>query len=300
MKKLHLLLCLAMVLALFTACGGDDDKIPPRAGGDGAGPSANNTNANPTAEDAALGRWECPRIKEEDNFVQLIRRTTDYGITYMIEWDKEKRSQRWTCFQMNNTNSVSNWKRKNWESTPWGGDPFQVDPDLPANCRTELSQYSGSGYSRGHICASADRLMSKEANEQTFYLSNIMPQRSSFNVGVWEDMEIFLRDTWNRRDFRDVLYIVKGGTIRDGQIKERKNGLVVPQFFYMAVVCERSGNYKGIAFWANHDNPSATIKSCIITIDELEEKTGIDFFCNLPDAIENEVEARTVLSDWGL
>lgn len=302
MDKLKHLFYTALAAVVLTACGGDDDKIPPAANTGGSnGATAGNVNANPTGEDAALGRYECPSIKEGDNFVRLVRRTADYGVTYIIEWDKEKRSQRWTAFQMNNGNSVKNWARGNWKSTSWGGDPFQPDPDLKPGERTELSQYSGSNYTRGHICASEDRVMSKEANEQTFYLSNIMPQSWSFNgsPGVWGNMENWLR-TINRRDFRDALYIVKGGTIRDGQVKEVKNGLIVPQYFFMAVVKQLGNEYKGMAFWANHDQPSVTVKDCVITIDELEEKTGMDFFCNLPDDIENAVESKTTISDWEL
>ncbi|MBQ9204175.1 MAG: DNA/RNA non-specific endonuclease [Prevotella sp.] len=301
MKNLRYLMLIMLAGTMLTACN-DDDKIaeaaPPSAAG---GPSDTNTNANYTNEDTAFGNYECPAIQVGDNFVRLIRRTSSYGITYMIEYDKSKRSQRWTCFQMNNTNSVKNWARKNWEGTTWGGDPFQPDPDLPTSARTELEDYRGSGYQRGHICASEDRVMSQAANEQTFYLSNIMPQLGSLNTGVWGDMEIFLRNTWNNRNFRDVLYIVKGGTIRDDQIREiQNNRLVVPKYFYMAVVCERGTQYKGLAFWAEHDKGSAAIRDCIISIDELESRTGIDFFCNLPDNIENAIEAKTTLGEWGL
>lgn len=314
MKKLHLTTWLFSALLLFTACEADDnDKLPTGKQGEGVkvGSGAltvtNNTstdqtnkNKNVTGNDYLDTRYEMPHIiGGSDNYI-LVRSTTAHGINYIIEWNNTKKAQRWTAYQMYDGNSGTAWNRNNWQSTEWGGDPFQIDPDLPSNVRTELSDYRGSGYTRGHIIPSQDRVNSKEANEQTFYLSNMHPQKYAFNgaPGVWGEMENFLRGNWNKRNFRDVLYVVKGGTIKDGQIKEYVGNLLVPQYFFMAAVCQIGTNYKGIAFWSNHDAPSVTVKSCIITIDELEAKTGIDFFCNLPDDIESQVESTVDKSYW--
>ena len=303
MKTFQKILFLSLAVWTFTACGDDDDRIPQRA----EEPQGASANSNPTTEGSAMARYEVPAIQQDANSVRLVRRTDKYGITYIIEYDKAKKAQRWTCYQMDAGNSVKGWSRKSWETTEWGGDPFQEDPDLPKEARTTLSQYSGSGYDRGHICPSEDRIASKEMNEQTFYLSNILPQKNCFNAspGVWGNMEIWLRNTLNTREFRDVLYVVKGGTITNGLVKEPIKGLIVPQYYYMAVVCEKNSKYKGLAFWAYHETnkekaQATTIRSCIISIDELEKKTGIDFFCNLPDDIENTVEATVNPSEWKL
>lgn len=298
MKRLQLTIWYLAALLLLAACeAGDDDKLPSKPDSDLTGV---NKNKNTTGDELLDTRLEVPAVTKTTNNTILIRTVPNYGVNYIIEWDNQKRAQRWTAYQMYDGNSGSAWNRNNWLSTEWGGDPFQPDPDLPADIRTELSDYRGSGYTRGHIIPSADRLNSKEANEQTFYLSNMHPQKYAFNgaPGVWGEMENFMRGNWNKRNFRDVLYVVKGGTIRDGQIKEYVNSLLVPQYFFMATVCQIGNTYKGIAFWANHDEPDKTVKSCIISIDELETKTGIDFFCNLPDDIESAVEASVDYSFW--
>ena len=276
----------------FVACNKSDDDEGQQDG--------SNLNKNTTGITELDNRIEVPHvIGGADNSI-LIHKVATYGVNYIVEWNNSKRAQRWTAYQMYNANSGNSWNRNNWKSTEWGGDPFQPDPDLPASVRTELSDYYGSGYTRGHIIPSADRLNSKEANEQTFYLSNMHPQKYAFNgaPGVWGEMENFMRNNWNQKNFRDVLYVVKGGTIRDNQVKEYVKGLLVPQYFFMATVCKVSDTYRGIAFWADHDKPSATVKSCIITIDELEDLTGIDFFCNLPDDIENKVESTVDKAYW--
>lgn len=309
-----LILFAALTLA---ACSSDDgesqQKIPierkqnPYIVNQGKGTSGN-TNQNATGVNELDSRLEIPRIIGGEDHYVLIYNVDKYGVNYVIEWDNGKRAQRWTAYQMYAGNSGKSWNRNNWTSTEWGGDPFQIDPYLPKDVRTELSDYQGSGYTRGHIIPSADRLNSKDANEQTYYLSNMHPQKWAFNgaPGVWGNMENFLRANWNQNDFRDVLYVVKGGTIRDDQIKEFKGKLLVPQYFFMAAVCKKGNTYKGIGFWADHDTPqlstttaqSNQLKNCMITIDELETKTGIDFFCNLPDNTENIIESELDRSFW--
>ena len=228
-------------------------------------------------------------------------------VNFCVEWDCAKRAQRWSCYQMYDGNSGSSWNRDYWKSTDWKGDPFQPDPNLRSDVRTELSDYKGSGYTRGHILPSADRLNSKEANEQTFYLTNIQPQSWNFNDGIWKDMENKVRD-WNKSSFRKTLYVCKGGTIdSDKQIIEKtSSSLIVPKYFFMAVLCHQPVNsYKAMAFWVEHTTQNKAgdnLANYIINIHHLEQKTGIDFFCNLPDKIEEEVENQNVEDikrDWG-
>jgi endonuclease G len=328
MKKTFLLTALSTVILLFAACeASDDDKIPsgqttpPPPGLTGNALVVNqgqptdgaNTNKNATGNGNLDSRIEVPRIVGGNDNYLLIRTVPSYGINYIIEWNNTKKAQRWTAFQMYKGNSNKSWNRNNWadeaETNEWVKknlaeygytDPFQPDPDLPQSVRTELSQYKNSSYSRGHICASADRLNSKEANEQTFYLSNILPQSSRLNTGTWEDMENKVR-TWNVDQFRETLYVVKGGTIDDAHSSvESRSQLTIPAYFFMAVVSLKGGKYNGMAFILEHGNPASNYKNCVFTIDQLEQMTGIDFFCNLPDDVENAMEATVDYSFWKL
>lgn len=246
---------------------------------------------------------EWPRINEADNNSWSVKSTYNYGVTYSLEWSNSKIANRWTCYQMHPGNSASNVSRH---------DAFQEDPDLPSATRSRLSDYSSSGYSRGHLCPSADRLCSTEQNEQTFFLSNMQPQWQSHNGGLWERIESKVR-SWNSNTYRDTLYVVKAATIDDVTINGQKtdgvysfkcnNRLLVPQYFYCALLSVKNGKYHAIGIWTTHSNDaqsSTTIKNCAISIDELERRTGIDFFCNLPDEIEDETEATLDLSFWGL
>ena len=107
----------------------------------------------------------------------------------------------------------------------------------------------------------------------------------------------------------DTLYVVKAGTIRSDQVYSKKcnDRLLVPKYFYMALLAydKKSNKYQALGLWTKHENVSDTNKNYgdyAISIDELEERTGIDFFCNLPDNIEDDVEsdAKLDLNYWGI
>ena len=190
---------------------------------------------------------------------------------------------------------------------------FYTDPAVttsPANSYTNSSTYS-----RGHLCPSADRLASDDQNRQTFFMTNMQPQYQSHNGGVWATLEGYVRTKWQPTNNNDTLYVVKAATIENvtlngssqtGIITTTTDGngqtIVVPKYFYMAFLyyTKSTNKYKAFALWteqksSNNDDAATVIKNKI-SIDELERQTGIDFFCNLPDDIETEVEATA--TDW--
>ena len=322
MKHLRLLFYALALSLTFTACGGsddDDDNGGGSSGGGGNTPTGNNINANTGEGQNALVKsyvtnLEFPHLKESGNNIVIIHIANGIGMNYAVEWDADKHSQRWSCYTMHNGNSSSITNRKpkesNGEFTEYPNDPF-----LDSKYHFTHDPYYGSGFDHGHIFPSADRAYgyNEQANRQTFYMTNMQPQVNGFNAGVWANMEAQVRK-WNNQAGtfrRDVLYIVKGGTIDNeanygyidasGNYINKKyigsgdNRIPVPLYFYMAVLCkkpqEQGGGYEAAAFWIEHKNSADDkLLKYLVSIDELEQKTGIDFFCNLPDDIENSVE----------
>ena len=293
-KKSLLFLIIPMLLA---ACSSDNESE-----------SSTNANANPAYVKKEYGRLEFPRLSDTSKNLVLIHKTSNGEVNYCVEWDTGKKSQRWSCYQMYKSIMEQNTGR--YYAGP-GEDQYPQDPLLPKEYRWTTDPFYGSGYDHGHICPSADRLQSEEGNYQTFYLTNMMPQKNGFNAKVWANMEAKVRN-WakqNNYTFCDTMYVCKGGTIDNkSHIKTTLgSGLIVPKYYYMAIlICKKQSSgamkYDAMAFWIEHaestDNGTALAKY-VISIDELEQKTGIDFFCNLPDDIERSVEANVNMKLWG-
>lgn len=293
---------LLLTTLFIVSCGGDDDDYNVSPGSQSpSGSKTVNVNANPTTQHKEYGRLEVPRIKGTSDNLVLIHYTSQYGLNYMVEWDCIKKSQRWTCYTLDTRNSVKNVSR-------YYGDPqYPNDPDLPSMFRFTEDPYWGSGFDHGHICPSYDRLCSAEANIQTFYMTNMQPQYNKFNAGLWLNMENFVSNYFKNRNQNgtDTLYICKGGTIDNPSqtIMTTKKGMLVPKYFYMALLCKNSQGYKAMAFWVeqrNEDRSTDNLYHYVVSIDRLEELTGIDFFCNLPDDTEESIEKVVFPNSWGL
>ena len=144
------------------------------------------------------------------------------------------------------------------------------------------------------MVASEDRTFSQAANEQTFYYTNMSPQLQTHNAGIWHRLEHRVQEWGRDRDFCDCLYVAKGGTIRDDQIEEKrlKGKMVIPRYYWMALLMKKGKKYEGIAFLTEHRSygKGERIDELTLSIRELEQFTGLDFFYHLPDEVEQAVE----------
>ena len=225
------------------------------------------------------------------------RNGKDYP-TYSLEYSYKYKHSYWIAYRFDNTTGGNVGRNE----------AYKPDPELPSQYAAKHNDYTNSGYTRGHLCASSDRQYSKEANQQTFYMSNISPQSGNgFNQSgsAWNTGEDKVQ-AWGYNISRstDTLYVVKGGTIGEGMIKGYiKNEIAIPKYFFMAVLFRSGDNYKAIGFYMPHENlkddpDKKDPKKYLMSIDALEQETGIDFFHNLPDNIENTVEATYNVNDW--
>ena len=244
---------------------------------------------------------EIPALKG-GSMNQFITHTTkrngkDYP-TYSLEYSYKYKHSYWIAYRFDNTTGRNVGRNE----------AYKPDPELPSQYAAKHNDYTNSGYTRGHLCASSDRQYSKEANQQTFYMSNISPQSGNgFNQSgsAWNTGEDKVQ-AWGYNISRstDTLYVVKGGTIGEGMIKGYiKNEIAIPKYFFMAVLFRSGDNYKAIGFYMPHENlkddpDKKDPKKYLMSIDALEQETGIDFFHNLPDNIENTVEATYNVNDW--
>ena len=288
------------------------------------------SSTNATTSSATYGmawRLEYPHIKPDNNSTVIVHASSDYGISYSLELSKNQRANRWSCFSMhdgtpnNNVGRTQNsFSKESYVESAYQVDTREYTTGKYTQNSTNLDGTNMVTFSRGHICASEDRQSSEDQNGFTFLTSNCHPQYQAHNAGLWGRMEEKVQTWGYSSTFRDTMYVCKGATITDvtlngttssGTISaaevenlygvEITGSLVIPRYWYMAILCYKNGQYHAMAYWTEQINSkcsSTTLSSCMITIDELEARTGIDFFCNLPDDIESVVEGTLETNFW--
>ena len=236
---------------------------------------------------------EAPKLSGRSSAYYITHRVEQgQRVNVSVEYDVIYHHPIWVCYSADEYTS----QRHTGRSDAWSWDPF-----VPSQYEVTRSDFKG--YDRGHIVASADRLYSEEANQQTFYYTNMSPQRRNLNTGVWLQLEQLVQGWARNSRLRDNLYVVKGGTLREDEtIGATVGGITVPRYYWMAILAQRGDHYQAIAFWVDHTNPAQVDRprTVAISIDQLEERTGLDLFHNLPDNIETRVEAAHPTDDLSL
>ncbi len=292
-KLLNLLLA-AAVLFTVAACSKDDD-----ASGISFGKPASGT----AVLGEAASRLEVPEMLPGNAFIShWTEERGEKVMTYCLEYDYSKFHSRWVAFRFDAITREKNVGRKEYSIKP----QYPADPNLSEKYAIE-DDASFNGYQHGHLCASADRLYSREANDNTFYMTNMSPQVGRFNSPYWSKLENHVQDKGRDKAFSDTLYVCKGGTIATGQVLGfvSRGRMPVPKYYFMALLKVKNGAYSSIGFLMEHKNYGITptkeiLAGHALSVNELEEFTGINFFHNLPDIVEETAENVCLPSVWGL
>jgi endonuclease G len=147
-------------------------------------------------------------------------------------------------------------------------DVFHAEPSLPPSERAELSHYRGSGYDRGHMAPAAD-MVTKEGQDESFSLANMVPQEPSLNRGPWARIELTARKLARR--YGEV-YMVTGPVFSGDRIARIGGRVFVPSFVYKAVYIPKTG--QSSVWWADNATDAITV----ISVAELSRRAGIDVF----------------------
>ena len=171
-------------------------------------------------------------------------------------------------------------------------------PDEYVNNSSQLEDYKNSGYSRGHLAPAQDFKWSEKAMSDTFYLTNMVPQLQNYNGGIWLRAENATRDAAR---ITGTVYVVTGPVLTDGPFETiGSNSVAIPKQCYKALlVIDGNGAVHTIAISIPQDaGKKETLSKYLMTVDELEELTGLDFFIELEDDIENAAEATYDIDYW--
>jgi len=201
------------------------------------------------------------------------------------------------------TNGRPNWVAWRLDSSWIGGasrqDDYRADPALPAGWyQVQDNDYSGSGYDRGHMCPSGDRTRSIADNSATFLMTNFVPQLGANNQGPWNDFENYCRTLASQGN---EIYIITGpsgniGTIAAGHVVipavTWKVVLVLPNGSNDLSRVSRATRAFGIIVSNQPPITSTAWRNYRVTVDQVENLTGYNFFSNIPKITQELIERK--------
>lgn len=253
-------------------------------------PPVTGTSTLNRADNLALGNPSGASVSNPDNY--LLTRPQ-----YVLSYNKSRGIANWVSWQL---------------SSAWKGDSkrtenFRPDPMIPTGWyAARPSDYTNTGFDRGHLCPSDDRDVTPEANAATFLLTNIVPQAPRHNREVWKTLEEYERQLMN--DGNEVFIIAgvsgTGGTGQNGYATSLANGkLTVPATLWKILVVVPVGtestfqitpNTRVIAVNIPNEQSAADKpwQAYLTSVDALETLTGYDFLSNVSVDIQSVIEKR--------
>lgn len=197
---------------------------------------------------------------------------------YILNYREKFEQPSWVAYELTSTELKKAIKRTN---------DFRSDPSIKTKS-AELVDYRSSGYDRGHLAPAADMSFSSDAMHESFYMSNMSPQKPQFNRGKWKILEEQVR-AWAHKEGK--LYIVTGPVLVEGLPTIGPNQVSIPKQYYK-IVYDMTTPQKVIAFLMPNSDCPLSLSNYQTTIDHIEALTNIDFFSSLPDSQEDLIESK--------
>lgn len=222
-----------------------------------------------------------------------IRQFEHYSLCYRESYEQAE----WSAYCLTEEELVKNAKRS---------DDFRSDPEITTGSATP-ADYKKSGYDRGHLSPAADFAFDEEAMSETFYMSNMSPQKGGLNRGIWKDLEAEVR-LWAKNFGR--VYVVSGPILEKPAEEYEsigENQVAVPEFYYKVILAplyaneadratpQDAENVIALGFIFPNEKCTGTLNDYAVTVDEVEARTKLDFFSLLEDKVENEIEENCEL-----
>lgn len=223
---------------------------------------------------------------------------------YTIAYDIETHTTAWVAYPLNSSHMGSLSRPNKWS----------FDPNIDSEYQVDLcdSSYNDS-YSRGHLIPNASRNGINDMQLQTFYVTNSVPQiQNNFNSGIWSSLEQALQSIAKSEE----IYIVTGTvlnkvvgeskTVKYTTAQDDTKDIPVPNYFYKVVLKVKGDSASTIGFWFEHKEynkdvvgaEAAKYETYAVSVDQIEEWTGLNFFVNLSDSIEESAESNSSWSSF--
>ena len=244
-----------------------------------------------TSSPAKAERASITPLPKGSELPQLKRKRAEQVIQhegYTVSYNADYRIANWVAYVLTDKEARSDKAERQ--------NKFVVDPLVKGASATN-EDYTRTGYDRGHLAPAGDMKWSEKAMRESFYLSNITPQKPGLNRGIWKELEEQIR-LWAREN--GAVLIATGPVIPDEELNRLgKNRVGVPRQFYKVLCMVVNNQLEGVGFlFENRDYGTTPLRQMMVPIDRVEQVTGIDFFPALPDDEERQMEATVHTDLW--
>lgn len=229
-------------------------------------------------------------IAQEFNYLPVrptnqIVEHTYYTLSYDIKFEQPE----WVAYLLKPEMLHKVVKRK---------DNLRPDPAVKTKTADYKDYKSAKDYDAGHMLSARNMQFSCESMDETFFMSNMSPQHKNLNRKRWADLEALERNMVERNG---ELYIVCGPILEgiDEWIGITTK-IGVPKYYYKIILKHTPEETKSIAFLLPNTQCNLKLVDYVVTIDSIEALTGLDFFSELPDSIENDIESKIDIAAWNL
>ena len=220
---------------------------------------------------------ELPKTNKKEQVV--------YHSGFTLSYNETHEQASWVAYELTAEELIKKVNRS---------DNFKKDPKIKTGSALP-TDYSRSGYDRGHLAPAADLSWSPTTMQESFYMSNMSPQKPGFNRGIWKKLESYVRQ-WAYEN--KSIYVVTGGILSTVKTSIGESNVGIPSYYYKVILDYTQPEIKGIGFILPNTSSSKPLQNFAVSIDEVERITGIDFFYNLPDIDEQKIESTFNVSSW--
>ena len=204
---------------------------------------------------------------------------------FTLSYNENYEQASWVAYELTADELIKRVKRS---------DNFKKDGKVSTGSALP-SDYAKSGYDRGHLAPAADLSWSEVTMKESFFMSNMSPQKPGFNRGIWKKLEGYVRQ-WASDN--GAIYVVTGGVLKDIDQYIGSSNVGVPKYYYKVVLDYTGPEKKGIGFILPNQSSSKKLQLSAVSIDKVEALTGIDFFHSLPDNEESLLESQFNVNQW--
>lgn len=240
----------------------------------------------PTCDDSAVERADTDALMSVGMPQGTVSQVVDYP-GFRVSFNADCHQPNWVAWELTGAESLANTANRK---------QAKFLPDESVRGCAQLADYKGSGFERGHMCPAGDMKWSVDAMNACFLLTNICPQTQQLNGGAWNSLENKCRE-WAVRD--SAIIVVCGPVLNDVITRHiGASSVAVPERFFKVILAPYCNPPRAIGFIMNNGYVQGGMQASAVSVDQVEDVTGYDFFSCLPNEIETAVESQCNFPQW--